>query len=116
MAIDFSSDIISTIAEAGQTCDIKKPVQTVGRLGQTIRDFIDHKTGVACWRQEKSSSSLTADGKVFLDNRVFFYFGADPEIFEGYVIFFNSQEYIIEGINDQGGIGQLFRADVGFKK
>jgi hypothetical protein len=115
MAINVSG-IGTLIAKAGQTCDIKKPIQSVDDIGQTIRSFVIHKSGLVCWQQEKSSNSIDGDGKVFLDNRVFFYFSSNPEIVEGYVIVFKGQNYIVEGINDQGGVGQLFRVDVGYKK
>ena len=115
MAITFQG-INSLIARAGQTCDIKKPIQFIDDIGQTIRDFVNHKINIACWQQEKSSSSITEDGKIFLDNRVFFYFSTDPEIVEGYIIIFKNQNYIVEGINNQGGLGQLWRADMEYKK
>jgi len=111
MAITFSG-ITSLIAKAGHKCDIDKPNQSVDDIGQTIRTLISHKTNVTCWMQEKSSQVLNEQGKVFIETQVNFYFSSDPEIREGYIIIFNGDSFIFDGIENQGGLDQLFKVEV----
>lgn len=111
MAITFSG-ITSLIAKADQTCDIDKPNQSLDDIGQTIRTLISHKTNVTCWMQEKSSQVLNEQGKVFVKTQVNFYFDKDPGIFEGYIILFKGDSFIVDGIENQGGLDKLFKVEV----
>lgn len=115
MAIIVST-ISAFIATAGQTCTIQKPLQSVDDIGQTIRNFVDHKVNITCWAQEKSTENLTQDGKVFIRNSVDFYFNNDPEVFEGFIITFKNKSYIIDGVENQGGLDQLFKIEAELKK
>ena len=111
MAITVSG-IGSLIAKVGHKCDINKPNQSVDDIGQTIRTFISHKINVACWMQEKSSQVLSEQGKISIETQVVFYFNDDPDIFEGYIILFNGNSFIVDGVANQGGLNQLYKVEV----
>lgn len=100
--------IAATIARSGHRVDISKPVEGRDAVGGRETTWKDTQLDVACWFQPASSRTLTLYRTRNITVTHTIYFSSDPELFEGYRLFFDGRYFIVLGVKNSGSLNRLW--------
>lgn len=115
MALTLTSKIAGTIARAGHTFQLEQAVFTVDAMGGKIYSTTPSGSTLACWFQTATDQDGTFWGQRGIKITHKCYFSSDPGAKKGDVglaggdvaSFLLAKRLVVNGFDDQGGLGQL---------
>lgn len=104
--------ISATIARAGHRVIIAQPVEGRDAVGGRSTGWEDLQFDVSCWFQPANSRTVEMFGARNLVVTHTVYFSSDPELFEGYRLFFDDRYFIVVAVKNSAGLNRLWAVQV----